>query len=56
MYVYNSSMFTILHVLHRRVGFLTINILWVENRYLILGKLLEDMFVEQLFFEEDLQQ
>lgn len=26
-----------------------INMLWVGNGYLILGKLLEDMFLEQLF-------
>lgn len=35
-------------LMYHTEGF-NINILWVGNEYLILGKLLEDMFVEQLF-------
>lgn len=46
MYVHNLPTVSIPH--YHTEGF-NINILWVGNEYLILGKLLEDMFVEQLF-------
>lgn len=52
MYVYNSSTFTILRVLHRRVGlkkkYIYIYTVGWKGIFNLWETILEDMFVEQL--------
>lgn len=59
MYVYNSSTFTILHVLCRRIDFkiyIYIYTVGWKGKFNLWETILEHMFVEQLFFEKDLKQ
>lgn len=57
MYVYKTSTFTILHVLRRRISFFKrkCTVFWKEE-FNLWETILEDMFVEQLFFENVLKQ